>query len=192
MAQKPGWAADTGSSSVPPPQPSPPGLPLAEGQREPCQSLALPGPAVRTGPAPAELTLFPGPRSVPATQERVSTHLLEAYVTPGLQVATGSGESRAPPSANRGPVPLGPMARGQVRRESWELGAAGCSPPAPGRGGEGSGLRPPRGTTGLARGPGSSSHSESLPGAAPSQQCRAPTIRDALDARAPSPAFGGT
>lgn len=128
MAQKPGWAADTGSSSVPPPQPSPPGLPLAEGQREPCQSLALPGPAVRTGPAPAELALFPGPRSVPATQERVSTHLLEAYVTPGLQVATGGGESRAPPSANRGPVPPGPTARGQVQRESWELGAAGCSP----------------------------------------------------------------
>lgn len=45
--------------------------------------------------------------------------------------ATGgnrSGESRAPPSANRGPVPPGPTARGQVQRESWELGAAGCSP----------------------------------------------------------------
>lgn len=118
MAQKPGWAADTGSSSVPPPQPSPPGLPLAEGQREPCQSLALPGPAVRTGPAPAELTLFPGPRSVPATQERVSTHLLEA---------TGGNRRWGKPGAPLSQQGAGPTgAHGQGAGAEGKLGARGC------------------------------------------------------------------
>lgn len=185
VPQEPGWAADTGEKQCPPSAAV--ATRLAEAQRVSCRSLALPGPAVGTGPSPAVLTLLPGPRSVPATQERVSTHLLEAYVTPGRRATTGSGESRAPPSQQE----AGPTgAHGQRAGAEGKPGARGCgfAPPASGCGREGNGLHPPRGMTRLARGPESSSHLESLPGAEPGQQSRAPTTRDA---HAPSSAFGG-
>lgn len=112
VAQEPGWAADAGEEQCPP-SAAVTSRPTADRG----SASAVPGPAVGTRPWPAMLTPFPGPRSVPATPERVSTHLLGLTLLPGYRRQQEVGK------ANRRPVPPGLMARGQVQRESWELRA---------------------------------------------------------------------